>query len=67
MKRNDVRALHAQNMEDLDKKQNELLRSYALARMQHRTGKLRNVKSLSALRHDIARVMAIKSSKVLGK
>ncbi len=48
---------------DLNKKFTELSANFAANRMQHRSGRLKNVTSLTSIRHDMARVLTILSIK----
>lgn len=59
MKRNDIKALHTLKKEDLDKKLSELQKEFAKVRMEHRVGRLKNVRVLGTLRDDMARVATV--------
>lgn len=59
MKRNDITALHTLKKEELDKKLSELQKEFAKVRMEHRVGRLKNVRILGSLRDDMARVATI--------
>lgn len=63
MKRNDIKSLHTMSVADLNKKFTELSANFAANRMQHRSGRLKNVTSLTSIRHDMARVLTILSIK----
>lgn len=59
MKANDRKALHALSMEELKAKAISLQKEYATEKMQHKMGRLKNVRILSMLRDDVARVMSV--------
>lgn len=59
MKKNDVKALHNLQVPELDKKRAELAKEFSKARMDHSVGRLKNVRILSSLRADIARVSTL--------
>lgn len=63
MKRNDIKALHDLSSEQLLTKGKELQTAFGKARMEHRVGRLKNVRILSTLRDDMARVASIGSDK----
>lgn len=63
MKRNDIKALASLSLVELKQKGTELRLAFAKARMDHRVGKLKNVRILSNLRHDMARVATISKGK----
>ncbi len=63
MKRNDIKALHDLSSEQLLAKGKELQAAFGKARMEHRVGRLKNVRILSGLRDDMARVASIGSDK----
>lgn len=56
MKRNDIKALAGLTKEQLSAKRNELSLEFMKVRMEHRVGRLKNVRILSTLRDDLARV-----------
>lgn len=63
MKSRDIKALREMSVEDLNKKQAELAMEFRKSRMEHRVGRLKNVRILSTLRDDMARVLTLLNSK----
>lgn len=63
MKRKDIKALSELSVEKLNEKQLELSREFSKARMELRVGRLKNVRILSNLRDDMARVLTVLNSK----
>lgn len=63
MKLKQIKELREMSVEDLNKKQVEFSAEFRKARMQHRVGKLKNVRILSTLRDDMARVLTLLASK----
>jgi ribosomal protein L29 len=64
MKRNDIKKLQETSVEELQTKHAALVREYALSRMHHRSGRLKNVSLLRNLRDDTARVLTILTQKM---
>ncbi|PWU23124.1 50S ribosomal protein L29 [Candidatus Cerribacteria bacterium 'Amazon FNV 2010 28 9'] len=63
MKKNDIKSLHSMSVADLQKKQQELFVEFARSRMQHKANRLKNVRILSSLRDDVARVSTVLAMK----
>jgi ribosomal protein L29 len=59
MKRNDIKALHTLTREELDKKLSELQKEFAKVRLDHKVGRLKNVRITGTLRDDMARVATV--------
>lgn len=59
MKRNDIKKLHQQPVVELSKQLLALQQEVALKRQEKRVGKLSNVRSISRLTDDIARIETI--------
>lgn len=64
MKKNDVKALFGMDVKELKTKHDALLREYALNRIQHKAGRLKNVSILHTLRDDAARVLTVMALKL---
>jgi ribosomal protein L29 len=64
MKRNDITALHTLSHKELSTKHNELMKQFAVERIQHKAGRLKKTSVLKTLRDDIARVKTIMHTKV---
>ena len=65
MKKNDVKELHQQTVEDLIKKLAEMIKSFDQFRSENAAGKLKNTSSLYQIKQDIARVKTVISEKTL--
>lgn len=63
MKSKDIKALSELSVEKLRAKQVELAQEFSKARMEHRVGRLKNVRILSSLRDDMARVLTVLEAK----
>lgn len=59
MKKNDIKALHGLTKEELNAKLDAFQKEFAKVRMEHRVGRLKNVRIMSTLRDDMARVATI--------
>lgn len=59
MKRKELKSLNELSVEKLQQKQAELSSEFAKARMEHRVGRLKNVRIMSTLRDDIARILTL--------
>lgn len=67
MKRNDIKALAQKTPAELQTQLNQLLAEVAKARQAKRTGKLANVRHLSTVRDDVARIKTILTQQQLIK
>jgi large subunit ribosomal protein L29 len=65
MKRNDIKELHNQTIEELKVKLAEVIKSFDQARSENAAGKLKNTNSLYQLKKDIARVKTVLRHKEL--
>ena len=63
MKRNDIKALHDMSLGELNKKLAELTMDVAKAKLEKKVGKLVNVRLVSSLGDDIARIKTILQKK----
>ena len=63
MKRNDITALHKLTKEELNRKLSELQKEFAKVRMEHKVGRLKNIRILGNLRDDMARVATVATMK----
>jgi ribosomal protein L29 len=63
MKSKDIKALSELSVEKLNAKKAELSAEFSKARMEHRVGRLKNVRILGQLRDDLARVMTVLQAK----
>lgn len=63
MKRNDIKALHDLSLGELNKKLADLTMDVAKAKLEKKVGKLANVRLVSNLGDDIARVKTILQEK----
>lgn len=63
MKRKDIKKLQDLEIDKLETKLLELRKEFAKLRMDHRVGRLKNVRILSSLRDDTARVAGVISLK----
>ena len=63
MKRNDIKALHELSVSELNKKLIDLSMHLAKSKLEKKVGKLANVRLVTTLGDDIARVKTILSQK----
>lgn len=63
MKRNDITALHGQSLADLNKKLADLTAQVAKFKLEKKVGKLVNVRLVSSLGDDIARIKTVMRQK----
>ncbi len=63
MKRNDIKALHALSIGELNKKLADLTMQVAKAKLEKKVGKLANVRMVSGLGDDIARIKTLMHQK----
>lgn len=59
MKRNDIKNLHSMTVADLQKKLAEVAVQVAKVRLEKKVGRVANVKQLSTLSDDIARIKTV--------
>lgn len=63
MKKNAIKTLRDLDIKGLQEKTASLQKEYAVSRMQFKVGRLKNIRSLSTLRYDLAVVKTIISEK----
>lgn len=63
MKRKDITALHELSLSELNKKLSDLTMQVAKAKLEKRVGKLANLRMVSTLGDDIARIKTIMHQK----